>query len=251
MVALFRRRTLDPTVCPTDAVERNPDTLDSTIAGWWPGYLDGQGRLADVTEQNPGTLVGGPTMVSGPRGPAMSFSGQLTSSVSPQYITTPLVPPLSGTLMWQQSNSIAYNNNTNSVAVWGALTGGTAAPEFTFQKYKTGTLYIGWNGFSGDTRLSLAATAQNWPTGLTDYAVTWVNGGATTLYVNNVQVATRTGTAAGAISGTFTIGNIGSAFTTTSYYAFGGTLSNFRMLSRALAPGEIADLSAAPFAGLR
>jgi hypothetical protein len=115
-----------------------------------------------------------------------------------------------GTVYWAQDPNTAFNASTIR-SPWGATTG-AGNPSFSAQAFVDNNLYIGWaNG--GDARVIIANSAALWTTGrLQHWALTWINGGKSKLFVDGILVGTAANNlSVSAFSGTdtFAIGKQG------------------------------------------
>jgi hypothetical protein len=95
-----------------------------------------------------------------------------------------------GSVFWWADADQAYNGSTTEVW-WGGVTN-DGAPEFSCQRFSDNNIYCGYNASGNDDRVTLAASATNFPQNTwAHYALTWTNTGTTTLYVNGVSVGTK------------------------------------------------------------
>lgn len=133
-----------------------------------------------------------------------------------------------GTISWWQWHATAFNSGTTD-PMWGTATSGNTTPEFSCQHFSDNNWYCGWNGCSGDTRVSLAASATSCPTASTcnwpfqtwvKYDMTWTSGGTTTLYMNNTSIGTHGSTAICTTGSAFVFARVGVSSTPTGNHAY-------------------------------
>ena len=149
-----------------------------------------------------------------------------------------------GTVYWAQQPSTAFNDG-NQRFMWGANTSGSA-PEFSAQKFTDNKLYVGWNGFSGDNRVTIANTAQWWSTDrVNHWAFTWKSGTKARLYNNGLLIGTASSNSnVGAFSGSNTF-QIVAIFSTSN--VFTGTMLYCGLSSKQHDDGMVYDMAQAPF----
>ena len=218
--------------------------LTSGLVGYWT--MDGKNTnwgsntTNDLSgNNNTGTMTNMSTTSSptaGKIGRALNFDGV------DDYVQTPITDLnfSGGTVSWWQKSNRAFNDNAAIQAPWGQMTNGNIIPEFTAQKFTDGNWYVGWNRSGDNDRVSIAATAANWPQNTWSYyTFTWVSGGDSVLYQNGVQIGSKIGgTTVSTIVDNFVIGRQGrthSAF-------FDGLIDEVRVYNRALSVDEIQSL---------
>ena len=151
-----------------------------------PSFTGGQFWL-DAMGQNLGSAL-----TLGSAGALPNWQANRVSIGSGNYIATPLSNFTgSGTVIWEMTPATSYNDGSIR-GIWGQ-TNVISVPEFTAQKYSDNNFYIGWNGVSGDQRVTLTATAYQAGVPVR-YAFTWVNGGVSKLYANGLQIGANGGT---------------------------------------------------------
>ena len=235
-----------PSVHAAARLQMPPNYLrtNSGLVGYWT--MDGKNTnwgsntTNDLSgNSNTGTMTNMSTTSSpaaGKIGQALNFDGV------DDYVQTPITDLnfSGGTVSWWQKSNRAFNDNAAIQAPWGQMTNGNIIPEFTAQKFTDGNWYVGWNRSGDNDRVSIAATAANWPQNTWSYyTFTWVSGGDSVLYQNGVQIGSKIGgTTVSTIVDNFVIGRQGrthSAF-------FDGLIDEVRVYNRALSVDEIQSL---------
>ena len=99
----------------------------------------------------------------------------------------------SGSVSWWADADQAFNGSTTEVW-WGGITN-NGQPEFSCQKFSDNNIYCGYAASGNDDRVTLAASAVNFPQNVwANYTLTWTNTGTTTLYLNGVSIGTKPNT---------------------------------------------------------
>lgn len=159
----------------------------------------------------------GSTLTLGSAGVLPNWQSNRVAVGAGNYIATPLTNFAgSGTVIWEMVPATSYNDGQIR-GIWGQTTG-VGIPEFTAQKYSDNNFYIGWNGVSGDQRVTMTATAYQAGVPVR-FAFTWVNGGVSRLYANGILI--------GSNGGTTNTTNIGFAF---NYGKQGDLVTGFGLL---------------------
>ncbi len=205
----------------------------SNLALRW-AFDENTGSSANDSSGNSltGTLNSTPTWVAGKIGlSALQFSG--TNNVTRASFQV----PATGSVAFWHKPAVAFNSSTD-VVIFDVVSGGTF---FRFQKYSDNNFYCGF--FDGsEHRVSLAASAGNWPNGTwAHYCLTWTSGGSTTLYCNGSSIGTNAVAVPAIGSSTLYVGSYATSSSGTT-----GSVDDFRVYSRVLSLAEVGDLVTFP-----
>jgi hypothetical protein len=224
--------TASPTATPMQACIAN-------MISWWPG----EENALDIVSQNDGTLQQGATFAQGEVGRAFSFDGVdddvLVGNPPSLNVTSATIEA------WVNTNSFPNGTITNVVAKWGF--------DATVDSYLLGLINNGGviqvfgaigDGVTGDPGVSGGSVSTN----------TWIHiamtydavSGANRLYLNGVQVASRTRN--GGIFQTATNVYIGREDSAQGRF-FNGLIDEPSIYSRALSGAEIQAIYNAGAAG--
>ena len=192
----------------------------------WLKFDDNSGTVAtDSVGKYPGTLNGSASWTTG------NYSSAVLLNGSTGYVSVPDLGMASGTLdMWINPASVAgdqrlFAQASGSSAQAGQITLNQSSGE-------NGSLWT-WDG-SAWQRLTPDGTVK---AGQWNQIVVANNGGTATAYVNGVQQLTAASNFA--FSGVPSV--IGGKFLGTAGGTFNGSVDDFRIYSRFLAPEEVAD----------
>lgn len=232
-----------PVPLPSGNGGSNPPTcspfgLGTSLKGWWPMDAIVSIVTPDASGNgNNGTAQSSPTVVTAQVTNGIAFA-------SPQYVDTPLqnLNFPSGTITCFAFNTIAFNNNSSAIALFGQNFGGSAALDFV--KYTDGTLQMGFytGGGSTDTRIIVAASNFNWPTGVwVMYALVWSPSG-TAAYI--YDAANPTGLLIGSNTSVPAVSNIGTDFQFGGNFgpaqaSYIGNLDDVQIQNVALSTGQL------------
>lgn len=221
----------------------NPVELDRDIAtqygvaAAYPGKGYGSQRLFDLRGKYHGTLTNVPAWTRGKFGePAISFDG------TNDYVSMPLISiPATGSIFvrWRFDETIA-------TAIHPIFRAGRESSSQFIDLYPyLGTFYAGWvNGGGNDDRVTWAISGLTQGTWY-DLALTWVNGGITTLFVNAQSVAS--GGTLDATWDTTTAAAFNLMADEAIFNASAGQLAGLSLFNRALTANQIAELYRNPF----
>lgn len=230
---------------PAPVARRHP--LNRGLVAWWlglPGQAGGP-TVADIvsgSRANAGSLAGTPSWVGGcPDG----FTGVLLNGSS-QCVSTgrttaqlfgPSAPP-GITVAWWMRPSTTYNAGTVR-GIWGGMNG-AGAPEFGCQVYSDNNWYVGFAASGDDDRVTVAASASNYPNGVwSHYVFTTTFGGGSVLYQSGLSIGSS-GSAA-TYQTPSDVWRLGSNSVNYGNY-FPGAIGGFQLFTRALPAADVAGV---------
>lgn len=208
--------------------------ITSNLDLWW-SFADGSGTSSADASGNSrtGTLNNSPTWATGRIGGCLSFNGSNSNVSRASYAT-----PANGSLAFWWKPARAYNSGVNEVLfIIGGVSNLLHANHWTDNH-----LYVGFfNG--GDTRINITLDAAKWAQSTWQhYCLTWVSGGATTLYRNGLSIGANGGSTSSTLSAdTLRVGTQESQAN-----GFSGDIQDFRIYSRTLSAADAASLAAYP-----
>lgn len=151
-----------------------------------------------------------------------------------------------GSVVWRSVTTDAYNDNAEHF-IWGTTTPG--APQFTCEKYSNNNWYIGWYTGAPDTRVSLAASAANWPQNIwANYQLTWNTTTGSVFYQNGKSIGSNgTGATTGSVPAMAILfaNNFGASA------GFNGSIGYWAYYRVALSQDQVLWLAAEPYVMLR
>ena len=192
----------------------------------WLKFDDNTGTSAsDSVGSHFGTLNGASAWTTGNFASAVALDG------STGYVSVPDLGMTAGTVdMWINSASVSGDQRLFSQASGAATQAGQLA--LNQSSGENGSLWV-WDG-SAWQRLSPDGTVKP---GQWNQIVVSNNGGTATAYINGTQQLT----AAAAFNFSGIAANIGGKFLGTTGGTFNGSVDDFRVYSRMLAPEEVAE----------
>ena len=200
-------------------------------------YLFGADKKHSLTNRNSLASYTA-TETVGQNGTQLSFNGSQQANTGINGIGL-----AQGTIVWSQRPNDAFNSGTVR-AMWGN-TAGSGSTEISAQLFSDNNFYIGWNVSGTDNRVTLAASASNWPTDKHSlYAFSWVQGGNSIFYRNGIELGRYTGSTQVSSAGSaLTIGQLGAAWSAW----FNGDIDLFYVFDVALVPQEVLALAINPY----
>lgn len=178
-----------------------------------------------------------PTVTAGPYGgPALKFDGSSYAGLSGYTVTFAI--PSTGTLLAVYRHEATIATTVNRI--WTSTNATTL--DFSLITYSDGKIYGGWYNTGTDNRVTVSSSVVE-PGRWNHWALTWVNGGPTRLYLNGRELgSTPTMTAFWSTAGIPQAWGYGPDANAT------GSLDHGAIWTRALAPEEVQQLYVDPYA---